>query len=76
LASRQEILIKKLVNTFTRQGLLEREEVYDCQSQFAFAREWKYDSMGKLQKKPTPLGRKVITPTMQMEIALANKVQM
>lgn len=54
----REVLIKRIVNNFTSQGLLAREEVYDCHNEYAFCREWEYDSFGHVAEETDPLGQK------------------
>ncbi len=60
LASGQEVLIRRVLNTYSRRGLLIREETYDCNNAFAYAKEWKHNSYGLVIEETDEDGQQTI----------------
>ena len=58
LATMKGVLKQKTVNTYTKQGLLKKEEVYDSRNVFAYSKEWVYDNSGHVIEETDPSGRK------------------
>lgn len=56
LATGLENLIKRTVNTHSKEGRLLRQEIYDSQGQFAYALQWEYDSKGNVIRETNALG--------------------
>jgi len=54
----QEVLIKRLVNTYAADGKLTKQDVYGSDKQYAYSLEWKYDSHGNLKEETNARGEK------------------
>lgn len=60
LATGQEVLLKKTVNSYSPLGHLIRQELYDANNRFVHSYCWEYDDHGNLLKEVDPLGREVL----------------
>ena len=58
--TKKEKQIKRLVNDYTREGWLTKQEVYDADDNYCYTLEWEYNRFGKVTKELDPLGH-VIT---------------
>lgn len=57
LKTGEEILIKKTVNKYRREGFLTKRSVYDNQGKLAYTQEWKHNGYGNPLWEKDPLGR-------------------
>lgn len=60
LETNQEILLKKTVNTYSKEGWKIKEEIYDSNNEYQFESQWEYNSMGQITKETNPLGHTTI----------------
>ncbi|NGX42185.1 MAG: putative deoxyribonuclease RhsB [Chlamydiae bacterium] len=58
LPTGDEILLKRAVNSYSKEGFLTRQDVYDCNGDFSYLKEWAYDAMGNVLEETDPLGQK------------------
>ena len=58
LSSNREVLLKSTVNTYSPQGYLTSQVIYDSQEILAFRQELVYDAMGNVIEETDPLGHK------------------
>lgn len=56
LATGQEKLLKRIENTYSGYGYLIKEDTYDCNNNYAYSKEWEYDSMGNVLLSRNALG--------------------
>lgn len=56
LSSLQEILLKKVVNTYSKEGYLIQQDHYDNKALFAFSLFWAYDQHGNVIEEINALG--------------------
>ena len=57
LATGQELLVHKVVNRYTNQAKIDKQEHYDSQGVFAYVLLWEFDAMGNLLKETDALGQ-------------------
>ncbi len=50
------IILKKTKNSYSREGRLEKQEIFDANDQFAYALSWTYDPHGNLISETNALG--------------------
>lgn len=56
IISGDEKLLKRLVNSYTREGWLTQQEVYDAQGSYCYTLYWKHDHLGNVIEENDPLG--------------------
>ncbi len=57
LQTKKEELVHKVVNTYTKQGKIAKQEHYDNQNVLSHTLQWEYDHMGNVTKEIDALGR-------------------
>lgn len=57
LATGQEQLVHKVVNTYTNRAKISKQDHYDRQGNYAYSLEWTYDNMGNITKEINALGQ-------------------
>lgn len=60
LSTNEEVLIKRTLNSYSRRGLLVREETYDCNDSFAYAKEWKHNTYGQVIEETNEIGNQTL----------------
>ena len=58
LSTNQEILISKIVSTFSSFGFVERIDAYDSENRFAYTQSWIYDRAGNVIEETDVMGIK------------------
>ena len=56
LDSKEEKLLKRYVNEYTREGWLTRQDVYDANDNYCYTLEWEYNRFGKPIREVDALG--------------------
>lgn len=57
LATGKELLIHKVVNTYTQQAKISKQDHYDSEGKYAYSLYWEYNEMGNITKEVDALGR-------------------
>ncbi|NGX41898.1 MAG: tRNA nuclease WapA [Chlamydiae bacterium] len=59
LASKQEVQLKRVHNTYSKEGWLLQEQLYDANNEYVGSKSWEYDPMGNVTKETDLLGNQV-----------------
>lgn len=59
LQSGNEILLKKVVNTYSTAGHLVKQDLYDADGQYVHTRSWEYDDHGNVILEVDPVGQTI-----------------
>lgn len=59
LETGEEVLLSKVIKSYSNLGLKESEEVFDADGELAFRRSWIYDKMGNCTSETDPLGHRI-----------------
>lgn len=57
LSTHAEILIKKTLNQYTKEGRLSQQDIYDSNGAYAYSLYWEYNRMGQVKKEIDALGQ-------------------
>ncbi|MEI6242932.1 MAG: RHS repeat-associated core domain-containing protein, partial [Chlamydiota bacterium] len=60
LQTQQEVLIKKVVVTYSPQGKIAKEDFFDNTNTFRYSKRYEYDTKGRLIAETNPLGQKAL----------------
>lgn len=55
-ATKKEVFLQKIINTYTPEGWIEKQEIYDSNNQHRCTLEKKYHRLGKITQEKDPLG--------------------
>jgi hypothetical protein len=58
--SGQELLIRKVVNTYDNLGQVEKQDHFDNLGKYAYSLHWKYDVLGNVKEQTDAMDRKTI----------------
>jgi RHS repeat-associated protein len=56
-ATGQEELLMRSENTYSKEGYLLLQKIYDCNNNYCYSKEWKYDTHGNVIQEIDPLGQ-------------------
>lgn len=59
LNSGKEVLLKKIFNTYSKEGFLRKQEVYDANEKLAYILEWDYDAHGNVILEKDAIGQTI-----------------
>lgn len=60
LASGQELLVHKVVNTYTNQAKISKQDHFDNQGAYAYSLLWEYDSQGNITKEVNAIAQTTV----------------
>ena len=55
-STKQENLLSKKINTYTREGLIATQAIYDSQNRYCYTLEWEYNAYGNVIREKDSLG--------------------
>jgi YD repeat-containing protein len=55
--SGNDFLLRRTINSYSPEGYLIEQKVYDCNDSFAYSKSWTYNAIGKVATETDPLGQ-------------------